>query len=120
MFMASAMVVPLLQLKNTVDGFLCAEVWILVCFTRCSIHCVNVVYLPVLMFHLNGHVNKTWRNRKTFLIWYSTVQLLAHEDFQHVLVFHEHVYDEHYMKTACTHFTHSLCKIYTQGTVPCV
>ena len=46
--------------------------------------------------------------------------LLAREDFQHVSVFHEHVYFEHRMKTACTHFTHSLCKIYTQGTVPCV
>ena len=42
------------------------------------------------------------------------------EDFQHVSVFHEHVYGEHCMETACTHFNHSLCKIYTQGTVPCV
>jgi len=41
-------------------------------------------------------------------------------NFQHVSVFHEHVYGEHCMKTVCTHFTHSLCKIYTQGTVPCV
>ena len=62
----------------------------------------------------------TRRNRKTFLIWYSVVLLLAREGFQHVSVFHEHVYGEHCMKTACTHFTHSLCKIYTQGTVPCV
>jgi len=46
--------------------------------------------------------------------------LLAREDFQHVSVFHKHVYGEHCMKTACIHFTHSLCKIYTQGTVPCV
>ena len=79
---------------------------------------MNAVRFPVLMFHLNGHVNKTWRNRKTFLIWYSVALLLARENFQHVSVFHEHVYGEHCMKTACTHFTHSLCKIYTQGTLP--
>jgi hypothetical protein len=30
------------------------------------------------------------------------------------LCVHEHVYCEHCMKTACTHFTHSVCKIYTQ------
>ena len=64
--------------------------------------------------------HKTWRNRRTFLIWYSFALLQAREDFQRVLVFHEHVYDEHCMKTAYTHFTHSLCKIYTQGTVPCI
>ena len=52
--------------------------------------------------------------RRTFLIWYSVALLLAREDFQHVSVFHEHAYGEHCMKTACTHFTHSLCKIYTQ------
>jgi len=120
MFMASAMVVPLPLLKNSVNGFLCAEFQIVDCVTRCSIHCVNAVRFPLLMFHLNGHVNKTWRNRKTFLIWYSVALLLAREDLQHVSVFHEHVYGEHCMKTACTHFTHSLCKIYTQGTVPCV
>jgi len=120
MFMASAMAVPLLLLKNNVDGFLCAEFRIVECFTGCSIHCVNAVRFPVLMFHLNGHVNKTWRNRKTFLTWYSVALLLAREDFQHVSVFHEPVYGEHCMKTACIHFTHSLCKIYTQGTVPCV
>jgi hypothetical protein len=32
MFMASAMVVPLLVLKNTVEGFLCAEFCIIVFF----------------------------------------------------------------------------------------
>ena len=76
-----------------------------------KVHCVNAVCFPVLMFHLNGHVNKTWRNRKTFLIWYSVALLLASEDFQHVPVFHEHVYGEHCMKTASTHFTHSLSKL---------
>ena len=111
MSMASAMVVPLLLLKNTVDGFLCAEFRVLECFTRCSIHCVNAVRFPALMFHLNGHVNETWRNRNTFLIWYSVALLLASEDFQHVPVFHEHVYGEHCMKTASTHFTHSLSKL---------
>jgi len=60
MFMASAMVVPLLLLKNTVGGVLCAEFRIVECSTRCS--------------------NKTWRNRKTFLIWYSVAILLARED----------------------------------------
>ena len=89
MFMASAMVVPLLLLKNTVDGFLCAEFRIVECFTRCSIHCVNAVRFPVLMFHLNGYVNKTWTNRKTFLIWHSVTLLLVREDFKHVSVFHE-------------------------------
>ena len=58
--------------------------------------------------------------QETFLLWYSIALLLAREDFQHVSVFHEHVYSKHCMKTACTNFTHSLCKIYTQGTVPCV
>jgi hypothetical protein len=53
---------------------------------------VNVVRFPVLMFHLNEHVNM-WRNRKTFLKWYSVVLLLAREDFLHAsVVFHEHVY----------------------------
>ena len=113
MFMASAMVVSLLLLKNTIDGYLCAEFRIVECFTRCSIICVNAVRFPVLMFHLNEHVNKTWRNRKTYLIWYSVALQLAREDFQHVSMFHEHFNGELSMKTACTHFTHSLCKIYT-------
>ena len=108
MLMASAMVVPLLLLKNTVDGFLCAEFRIVDCFKRCSIHCVNAVRFPVLMVRLKGHVNKTWRNRKTFLIWYSVTLLLAREDFQHVSVFHENVYGEHCMKTACT-FSPTAC-----------
>ena len=45
--MGSAMVVPLLLLKNTVDGFLCAEFRIVECFTGCSIYCVNAVRFPV-------------------------------------------------------------------------
>ena len=32
-------------------------------------------------------------------------------NFQHVSVFHEHVFGENCIKTACTHFTHSLCKL---------
>jgi hypothetical protein len=104
-------------LKNTVDGFLCSEFQIVESFPKCSIHCMNVVCFPVLMFHLNEHINM-WRNRKTFLKWYSTALLLACEDFLHVSVFHEHVYGEHCMMTACIHFPHSVCKIYTQGTVP--
>ena len=63
---------------------------------------------------------ETWTNRRTFLIWYSIALLLAREVFQHFSVFHDHVCGEHFMKTACTHFTHSLSKIYTQGTMPCV
>ena len=64
----------------------------------------------------SAHVSSEWArkqniNRKTFLICYSVALLLAREGFQHVSVFHEHVYGEHCMKTACTHFTHSLCKI---------
>ena len=96
------------------------EFRIIDCFPRCSIHCAEAVRFPVLMFHLNRHVNKAWRYRRTFLIRYSVALLLTREEFQHVSVFHEHVYGEHCMKTACTHFTHSLCKFYTQGTVPCV
>jgi hypothetical protein len=59
-------------------------------------------------------------NRYTFLKWYSIALLLAREDFLHVSVFREHVYGQHCMKMACTHFTHSVRKIYTQGTVQCV
>ena len=98
---------------NTVDAFLCSEFRIVECFPRCSVYCVNAVRFPVLVFHLKEHVNKMWRNRKAFLKWYSVVLLLAREDFLHVSVFHEHVYGEHCMKTDCTHFTHSLCKIYS-------
>jgi hypothetical protein len=79
------------------DGFLCAEFWIVEYFPRCSIHCVNVARFPVLMFHLNEHVNNVWRNRETFLKWYSIALLLACEDFLHVSVFHEYVYGEHCM-----------------------
>ena len=102
-FTASVIVVPTLLLKNTVKGFLCAELQIVVCFPRCSIHCMNVVRFPVLMFHQNKHINNTWRNRKAFLKWYSEALLLACKDFVHVSVFHEHVYGEHCMKTAHTH-----------------
>ena len=90
-FTASAIIVPLLLLKNTIDGFLCAEFWIVDCSPRCSIHCMNLVHFPLLMLHLNGHVNKC-RNRKTFLKWYSVALLLAREDFQHVSVFREQVW----------------------------
>jgi hypothetical protein len=61
-------------------------------FSKCSIHCVNVVGFPVLMFHLNAHFNNMWRERKTFLKWYRLGLLPAHDDFQHVSVFLEHVY----------------------------
>jgi hypothetical protein len=81
-------------------------------FSRCSIYCVNVVRLPVFMFHLKEHVN-VWMKRKTFLKWYSLALLLAHQDFLHVLAFHEHVYGEHCMMTACTHFIQSACEVYT-------
>ena len=73
----------------------------------------NVVRFLLLMFHLKEHVNNVWRNRKIFLKWNCVAILLAREDFLHVLVTYEHVYDEHCMKTACTHFTHSMWKIYT-------
>jgi hypothetical protein len=49
---------------------------------------------PVLMFHLNEHVNIIWRNKKTFLKWYSVALLLARENFLHVSVFHERVYGD--------------------------
>jgi hypothetical protein len=69
-FRASAKVVPVLLLKNAVDGFLRAEFRILECFPRCSVHWVNVVGFPVLMFHPNGHVNNMWRCRKNS--WHGT------------------------------------------------
>jgi hypothetical protein len=107
-FAASAMVVPLLLLKNTVDG------WILEHFQKCSIHFVNVVCLLVLMFHLNEHINDMWRKRKTFLTWYSIALLLACEGILHILMFHENMYCEHCIMTASTHFTYGVCKIYTR------
>jgi len=115
----SAMVVPMLLLKNTAHRFVYAEFRIVGCVPRRSIHCVNMVSFPVLMFHLNGHVNNMWRKRRTFLKWYNVALLLAREEFLHVSVFHKQVYGEHCMNTACTHLTHSVCKIYTQWTVPC-
>jgi uncharacterized membrane protein len=57
------------------------------CFPSCSIHYVNVVCSPVLMLHLNEHVNNMWRNRKAFLTCYSLALLLARVDFLHVSVF---------------------------------
>ena len=116
-FTTFTMVVPLLLLKNTVDGFLCTDILIVSSFPRSSIHGVNVVRSALIMFHLNGHVNSMWRNRKTFLVWYSVALLLARTDLLHVWVFHKHVYGLHCMKTDCTHFTHCMCKIYAQGTV---
>ena len=93
-FTASAMVVPLLLLKNTIDGFLCPELWIVECFPKCKIYCVNVGRLPVFVLHLNEYVNKMWRNRKTSFKWHSVALLLAREDFLHFSVFHERVYGE--------------------------
>jgi hypothetical protein len=46
----------------------------------------------------------------------SVAPLVAREDFLRFSVFHERVYGEYCMMTACIHFTHSMCKIYTQGT----
>jgi hypothetical protein len=74
-FTASAKVVPLLLLENTVGGFLCAEFRIVGCFPRCLVYFMKVVRFPVLMFHLNEHVNIIWRNRQTFLKWYSVALL---------------------------------------------
>jgi hypothetical protein len=76
---------------------------------------VNVVCFPVLMFHLNKHINNMWRNRKIFLKWHSTTLLLANEDFLHISVFHKHVYGEHCMKMTCAHFTCSVWKSTPRG-----
>jgi hypothetical protein len=78
-------------LKTTINGFLRTQFQIAECFPRCSIHCMNVLCFPVLMFHLNEHVNNIWRNRKTFLKRYSIALLLPCEDFLHVSVFHKRV-----------------------------
>jgi hypothetical protein len=67
------------------------------------------------MLYLSEHVNM-WRNRRTFLKWYSVTLLLAREGFLHVSVFHEQVCGEKCVMI-CTHFTHSVCKICAQGTV---
>ena len=113
-FTASAMVVPLLLLKNTV----CAEFRFVGCF---SLFITLLAFFSVLMFRLNEQVNNMWRKRKAFLKWYSVALLVARENFLHVSVFHEqHVCGEHYMKMACTDFTHSVCKIYTQWRVICI
>jgi hypothetical protein len=69
----------------------------------------------VLLFHLNEHVNNMQRNKKAFLKWISVALLLIREDFLPVSVFHEHVYGELCMKTACTHFTHSCAKSTPKG-----
>ena len=86
MFTASVMVVPMLLLKNTVNGFLCTELQIKERFPRCSIHCTNVVHFPLLMIHLNKCVNNMWRNRKAFLKWYSEALLLACKDSVNICV----------------------------------
>ena len=119
MFMAFAMVVPLLLLKNTVDGFLCVEFRIVVfykvfntlreCGTLPSAHVSSERARKQNMEEQENILDMVQRSPTT-----STRKLSA------LSVFHEHVYGEHSMKTACTHFTHSLCKIYTQGTVRCV
>jgi hypothetical protein len=85
-----------------------------------SMHCVKVIRYPVLMFQLTDHVNKMRRNGKTFLKCYSVALLLEWERFLHVSVFHEQVCGTHCLDMACTYFTHSVCKIYTQQTLPCV
>jgi hypothetical protein len=85
------------------------ESWIIDCFPRCSIHCVKVVHSPVLMSHLNKHVNM-WRNKKTFFILHSVALLLACKDFLHVSV-----HSKHYMMIAFTHFTHNMCKSTPRG-----
>ena len=43
--------------------------------------------LPSAHFSSELARKKTWRNRKTFLMWYSVAPLLTREDFQHVSVF---------------------------------
>jgi hypothetical protein len=88
-------------------------------FQGVPIRCMNIVCFSAFTFHLYKHVNNMWRNGKVFLNGYSEAQLLACKDFVHVSVFHEHVYGEHCMKTACTRITHSGCKINTQGTMLC-
>jgi hypothetical protein len=110
-FTASAMVVPLLLLKNTVDSFLCAEFRIVECFSRCSIHCVNATLFPVFGFRLNDYVNKMWRNRKTFLKCYNVALLLAREHF---------VWRLGVSRNCVWQTSHKdrLYKIYTQGRVP--
>jgi hypothetical protein len=127
MFTASAMVVLLLLLKNTVDGFQCAEFQIVERFPRRSIHCMNMVCFPVLMFHLNEHVNNMWRNRKTFLKSYCVALLitclgvsqtrvwrLLHDDSMYLLHPH-HVQNLHPWDSAMhlefCHWLHTNCQL---------
>jgi hypothetical protein len=71
---------------------------IIECFLRRSIHCVNVVLIPTLVFQLNEHVKCVWSNRKPANI----NLLLSREDSLDVSVFHRYMYDGHCVMTACT------------------
>jgi hypothetical protein len=118
--LTNAEYVDVLYVYGFCDGNVTALLVRLVeCFPWCSVHCVKVVRFSLLMFHYKEHVN-VCRNRKTFLKWCRVALLVAPEHFLHDSVFQEHVYGEHCMVMACSHFTRSVCKIYTQGTVPCV
>jgi hypothetical protein len=75
---------------------------------------------PVLMFHLNEHVNKMWRNKKTFLKWYSVALLLARERLStHLGVSRTRVWRT-LPEDGLYPFHPQLCKMYTKGTVQCV
>jgi hypothetical protein len=113
-----AMDVPLLLLKNTVDGFLTAEFRIKGCFPKFSTHSVRVVPLLALMFHLNVKVNKMWMKLKTFYRWYSVALLPVHEEFLCVSVFHRQECGEHYVSKACVHFTYIMYNTFNQQTMP--
>ena len=80
-FTASAMVEPLLLLKNTVSGLLCVE------FRFIDFFYIELNILRECGALPSAHIifewvrNSMWRNRKTFLKWYSVALLLACEDF---------------------------------------
>jgi hypothetical protein len=84
------------------------------CFPRCLIHCGNIVIFPVLMFHLNEHSDNIWRSRTTFdmVKCNHTTRTQTFYAAQWLI--------NTCMIRACTHFTHSMRKNYTLGTVSCI
>jgi len=74
----------------------------------------------------SAHVSSEWARKQNMEKQENILDMVERSpttstrNLQHESVFHEGVYGEHCMKTVCTHFDHSLCKIYIQGTVPCV
>jgi hypothetical protein len=83
------------------------RIWIIECFPRHSIHCVNVVPIPTLVFQLNELVKCMWRNGKMVQDGPVTItwRLSACLSVSQIHVWWTLRDDVFY------HFTHSVCKI---------